>query len=82
MITTPSGFCIPMKITNGLPYIKMRPFTDEEWNTLPHIEMTSPEQWDPRKFDEIDMEKFKESIPNDFHLLPNKDYNMTVNLLE
>ena len=77
MITAPGGFCIPMKIANGLPYIEMRPFIDEEWIKLPHIEMTSPEPWDPRKYDnEIDMEKFKESIPQDLHLLPNKDYSM------
>merc|ERR1711884_860268 len=77
IITAPGGFCIPMKIANGLPYFEMRPFTDEEWIKLPHIEMISPQPWDPRKYDnEIDMKKFKESIPQDLHLLPNKDYSM------
>ena len=38
----------------------MRPFTDDEWATLPHIEMTSPQPWDPQKYDnDIDMKKFK-----------------------
>ena len=47
-------------------------------NGLPYIEMTSQEPWDPRKYDnEIDIEKFMESIPADLHLLPNKDYSMT-----
>jgi hypothetical protein len=31
----------------GLPYLSMRPFTDDEWDTLPHIILTSEIDWDP-----------------------------------
>ena len=29
----------------------MRPFTDEEWETLPHIVMTDDSDWDPPVYD-------------------------------
>ena len=39
--------------------------------------MTSDQIWDPRKYDnDIDLVKFKSNIPDDLHLLPNKDYNL------
>jgi len=40
-MVTPDGYVILIKICNGLPYIPMRPYTDEEWNTLPHVMLTS-----------------------------------------
>ena len=39
-ITTPEGFVIPLNVINGLCYMK-RPFTDQEWRDLVHVEMTS-----------------------------------------
>ena len=29
----------------------MRPFTDEEWNELPHVTLTSDEEWNPSVMD-------------------------------
>ena len=46
-IKTQDGYVHPLDIRNGLPYIPMRPYTDEEWDTLPHIEWTSDIDWDP-----------------------------------
>ena len=56
-ITTPNGQRIPIAINKGLPYIKMRPFTDEEEKTLPQVILTSPHPWDPSILDS----KVKES---------------------
>ena len=50
-IATVDGYCFPLDIINGLPHMKLRPFTDSEWNTLPHVIMTSDELWDPKKMD-------------------------------
>ena len=50
-ITTPSGHRIPIAIRKGLPYIKMRPYTDEEKKTLPQVVLTSPHPWDPTVLD-------------------------------
>ena len=47
-IVTPEGHIIPIDITNGLPNTPMRPFTDEEFDTLPHVILTADENWDPR----------------------------------
>ena len=50
-ITTVEGYQIPIAIKRGLPYIRMRPFTDNDWNTLPHITFTSPAEWTPSVLD-------------------------------
>ena len=42
---------IPMETRKGLPYISLRPGTDEEWKTLPKVEITSPFEWDPTVLD-------------------------------
>jgi len=50
-ITVPTGEEIPLDIVNGLPYMDLSPYTDEEWKELPHMVMTSDEKWDPTIFD-------------------------------
>jgi hypothetical protein len=50
-IVTPDGYVIPLAIRNGLPYMSMRPYTDAEWETLPHVILTSDVEWDPRALD-------------------------------
>ena len=46
-ITTLDGYVMPLNFINGLAYMPMRPFTDHEWNTLPHVTLTSDTDWDP-----------------------------------
>jgi hypothetical protein len=46
-LTTPDGYVIPINVRRGLPYITMRPFTDEEFEELPHVVWTSEDAWDP-----------------------------------
>jgi hypothetical protein len=46
-LTTPDGYVIPIDVKRGLPYITMRPFTDEEFEELPHVLWTSEDDWDP-----------------------------------
>ena len=50
-ITTPDGYVIPFNIKNGLPYLPMRPNTQEEFESLPHVNLTSGEEWDPTTLD-------------------------------
>ncbi|KAG7344871.1 reverse transcriptase RNA-dependent DNA polymerase [Nitzschia inconspicua] len=50
-IITKNGYVIPLSISNGLPYISMRPPTDKELDMLPHEIMTSPAPWDPAVLD-------------------------------
>jgi hypothetical protein len=52
-LTTPDGYVIPINIRRGLPYITMRPFTDEEFEELPHILWTSEDDWDPTSLDSV-----------------------------
>jgi hypothetical protein len=50
-IITPDGYVIPLNVRNGLPYVSMRPPTDTELGTLPHVIMTSDVDWDPSVLD-------------------------------
>jgi hypothetical protein len=50
-ILTLDGYAIPINIRNGLPYITMRPYTDKEWDNLPHVLFTADSEWDPRVLD-------------------------------
>jgi hypothetical protein len=50
-IRTIDGFIIPIDIINGLPYIKMTPHTDTEFNELPHVVFTSGNEWNARSLD-------------------------------
>ena len=36
-IITNDEYVMPINIINGLPYLPMRPYTDEEWIRLPHV---------------------------------------------
>jgi hypothetical protein len=40
-ITTTDGYIIPISILSGLPYIKQRPYTDDEYHKHPHVFLTS-----------------------------------------
>jgi hypothetical protein len=50
-IQTADGYCIPTNIKSGLPYITIRPYTDAEWDTLPQVILTSPNEWVPSVLD-------------------------------
>ena len=40
-----------MDIKNGLPYVSIWPYTDAEWDTLPHVIWTSDAEWTPTVLD-------------------------------
>ena len=50
-IKTIDGYVIPLNIKAGLPYMTMRPYTDQEWEDLPNVIMTSDINWDPSQLD-------------------------------
>jgi hypothetical protein len=41
----------PINIVAGLPYVTMRPYTDHEWDSLPHVIWTGDTDWDPSVLD-------------------------------
>jgi hypothetical protein len=41
----------PINVVSGLPYITIRPYTNEEWETLPHVVWTGDTDWDPTVLD-------------------------------
>ncbi len=50
-ITTLEGHVLPLDIINGLPYLKMRPPSEQEIKELPHVIMTSGDTWNPALLD-------------------------------
>lgn len=50
-ITTLDGYVLPLDIVNGLPRLQLRPYTDDEWASLPHVIMTGENTWDPSVLD-------------------------------
>ena len=46
-----NGYAIPLQVRDGLVYMDMQPYTNEQFDTLPHIIMTSDLPWDPTVFD-------------------------------
>ena len=75
-ITTLDGYMIPLSIKNGLPRMQLRPYTDEEWDELPHIFLTSELDWDPSVLDhEHENEQW-------FDTVTEVEYDPTVNLFD
>ena len=50
-IKTPGAYVHPLDMKNGLPYVPIRPFTDDEWEALPHVIWTADVPWDPAMLD-------------------------------
>jgi hypothetical protein len=46
-IQTLDGYIIPLSIQNGLTRLNIPPYTDQEFDTLPHVILTSKLEWDP-----------------------------------
>ena len=56
-----------MSIREALPYMPLRPYTDKEWETLPHVVLTSDEDWDPNCIDcegQLDNEEWFDAQEN------------------
>jgi hypothetical protein len=52
-VRTSSGHVLPLDIHNGLPRLTLRPYTGDEWETLPRVTMTSENDWDPSVMDHM-----------------------------
>ena len=50
-IETPDGFVLPLDVRRGLPYLDMRPSTEDDWDSLPHVLLTREEDWNPSVLD-------------------------------
>ena len=69
------GYLIPLSIRDGLPYLQLRPYTDDEWNTLPKIIATNPLPWDPTCLDYIVDDSWYDEQPFDTPYFLESDYD-------
>ena len=44
-------YVVPFSVERGLVRMTLRPYTDHEWDTLPHLIITSDREWDPTVLD-------------------------------
>ena len=42
---------MPATIKNGLSYVTLHPCADQEWLKLPHVMLTSDDEWGPNFLD-------------------------------
>jgi hypothetical protein len=50
-IITLDGYVLPLDIKQGLAYLRLCPYTDDEWDSLPHVIMTSDTIGEPTFLD-------------------------------
>ena len=50
-IKTHDGYVFTLDFNDGLPYLRLGPFTDHEWEKFPHVIMTSDTDRDPTMYD-------------------------------
>ena len=55
-IITLDGYAIPLHIKDGLARLKIRPYTDSEYDSLPHVFLTGESDWDPSSLDDISVD--------------------------
>jgi len=74
-IQLPTGHRIPITFRKGLPYIRIRPFTDHDWKTIPHVYLTSPDDWNPAILDSNVPDSWFDQQPRDPNLLRQSIFN-------
>jgi hypothetical protein len=50
-IQTLDAYIIPLCVQDGLTHLKIRPYADQEFETLPHVILTSALEWDTSVLD-------------------------------
>ena len=71
VIETVDGYSIPLNIKNALPRLRLRPYTDKEWQELPHVLLTSEEDLYSSTFDlDIDNDEIWYDAITDDHEYP------------
>src|SRR5207253_2574065 len=77
-IETPDGYIIPLNVRNGLLYMTIRPFTDYEWDILPHVVLTADVDWDPSILD-FEQEKPKSKNYKIYNFCPDQENHKSKN---
>ena len=62
VIETPEGHIIFLSIQSGLAYMESSYPIDQDWETYPHVYMTSNYEWDPTIFDNSHNDSIYDSV--------------------
>jgi hypothetical protein len=76
-IVTLDGYIIPLTIKDGLTRLDIRPHTDHEFDTLPHVFLTSEMEWDPTVLDHEyhDVSEWGDDVASDAGTLHQSRYD-------
>ena len=61
-VQSADGYRFPLKMRQGLMYADVRPVRDEEWDQLPHVHLTTDNEWDPSIYDHELVDDWKDSF--------------------
>jgi hypothetical protein len=63
-IKTLDGYVIPLDVKSGLPDVKMRLYTNKEWDSLPHVVLIGDGNWNPSVLDHslTDLEQWYDAV--------------------
>ena len=61
-VQSADGYRFPLKMRQGLMYADVRPVRDEEWGQLPHVHLTTDNEWDPSIYDHELVDDWKDSF--------------------
>ena len=50
-VITNDNHTLPLTIKNNLPHLNIKPYADEQWDSLPHVILISDADWDPSVLD-------------------------------
>ena len=71
------GYVIPSDFSNGLPYTPMGAYTDEDFEELPQVIMTSDHTWDPTIHNLSDDSAWYENISDFLEEISDSPFNDT-----
>ena len=68
-VQTLEGYRVPLSIKTGLVYMRMRPYTDEEYKKYPKVILTKDEPWDPKTLDHHVSDDWYDQKPQELKLI-------------
>jgi hypothetical protein len=74
---TLEGYVLPLNFFSGLAYLRMVPYSDHEWDSLPHAILTGDQDWDPSVLDYVmdDNEHWFDALDEPLILPGDRDFD-------
>src|SRR5210317_2148967 len=64
-IRTPTGYYLPLRYHEGLPYLNVRKPMEDDWKNLPKVYLSRDVPWDPERIDHGILENWTDTLPQE-----------------